>query len=168
MSGLSEFTHLLIEFTRTHKCSLNWHETVVEWIARELEGQAMTDRDDTEPEIIHAPFSAEQVAGLNAFQSSGTAHPFTCGGGHGETQDDRVLVAGTDGWTCRGCGYTQEWALAAMADGSFLHAHDEEMTLCDICAREIPMGDTDQCDKCGIVSCCGHLEGGLCPECVLR
>ena len=43
---------------------------------------------------------------------------------------------------------------------------DDDMTLCDLCGREIPEGDASECEGCGVVACCEHLEGGLCPECL--
>jgi len=65
-------------------------------------------------ESINAPFTDEQVAALNDFQKSGLFHPFTCGGEHKRHVD---LVATNDGWVCPdGCGYTQDWAHAMMAD----------------------------------------------------
>jgi hypothetical protein len=56
-----------------------------------------------------APWTEKEVTALNAFQSCGRIHPFTCGGDHG-SQTDRVLVATPSGWVCRGCDYTQDWA----------------------------------------------------------
>lgn len=50
------------------------------------------------------PWSVEQVAALNRYQSAGWMHPFTCPSGHG------ALLATSTGWTCSGCDYTQQWA----------------------------------------------------------
>ena len=69
---------------------------------------------------ITAPFTPEQVKGLNEFQHS-WMHPFTCGGEYchrGEREDDGILIARETGWVCP-CGkYTQDWAHAFMADGA--------------------------------------------------
>jgi hypothetical protein len=63
-------------------------------------------------EMIHAPFTDEQVQRLNEFQQRGDVHPFTCGNTHDEPS---VLIALNDGWHCWTCGYTQTWAHAFMA-----------------------------------------------------
>ena len=58
-----------------------------------------------------APFTPEQVANLNAYQSRGDMHPFTCG-------KCRANLRATEaGWVCDapGCDYTQDWAFAWMA-----------------------------------------------------
>ena len=59
---------------------------------------------------IVAPFTPEQVAGLNNYQNRGELHPFTCRCG-------RNLLATVTGWVCDGpgCDYTQNWAWAWMA-----------------------------------------------------
>lgn len=57
--------------------------------------------------IIFAPWTKEQVDGLNRYQKSGLFHPFTCANDHG---GDRVLVATEKGWVCERCAYTQNWA----------------------------------------------------------
>lgn len=62
-------------------------------------------------EKIYPPWTAEQVAGLNAFQHQGGMHPFTCG----NDSRHRVLVATHDGWECLDCDYRQTWAHAFMA-----------------------------------------------------
>ncbi len=63
---------------------------------------------------IHAPFTEEQVEGLNRWQRSTTVHPFTCAHREGHPMDPEgdygVLVAKPEGWTCRHCDYTQDWA----------------------------------------------------------
>lgn len=84
---------------------------------------------------INAPFSAEQVDGLNAYQVGVQTvlcgHPFTCANRseqvgeangdevpapHGVQGGDRgVLVATVAGWVCPHCSYTQNWAYASMA-----------------------------------------------------
>jgi hypothetical protein len=78
----------------------------------------MTTEPTPEP-VLTAPFTSEQVDALNAFQKSGRMHPFTCGGEH--VSGGPYLVARRDGWHCsdpyaEGCGYTQNWAHAFMAD----------------------------------------------------
>ncbi|MCI3277594.1 hypothetical protein [Streptomyces cylindrosporus] len=70
-------------------------------------------------DTIRAPWTSEQVDALNAFQERGGMHPFTCGGEH--TPGSPVLVAREDGWHCsdpydEGCGFTQDWAHAFMAN----------------------------------------------------
>lgn len=71
-------------------------------------------------ERIHAPFTTEQVIRLNAWQTDGRVHPFTC-----EMHSDTPLVATAEGWRCPHaggyapidvhCDYTQDWAHAFMA-----------------------------------------------------
>ena len=56
---------------------------------------------------IRAPFTDEQVAALNRYQTETTFHEFTCGNEH---TGERTLVAATDGWICPSCAYTQKWA----------------------------------------------------------
>jgi hypothetical protein len=71
------------------------------------------------PDLIHAPWSAEQVTALNAFQHHGRMHPFTCGATHASGQSP-VLVATNSGWVCPDpqCVYRQDWAHAFMAQGA--------------------------------------------------
>lgn len=64
-------------------------------------------------ELVHAPWSADQVASLNAYQSSGVFHPYTCGK---RCNGEGVLTATPGGWACPACGYRQGWVLAWMAD----------------------------------------------------
>ncbi|MFE0353631.1 hypothetical protein ACFW2I_09065 [Streptomyces nigra] len=68
-------------------------------------------------DLIHAPWSAEQVTALNAFQHYGRMHPFTCGAEHASGQSP-VLVATNGGWVCPDpqCVYRQDWAHAFMAE----------------------------------------------------
>jgi hypothetical protein len=70
--------------------------------------------------MVLAPWSADQVDSLNGFQRSGAFHPFTCPREHEREDDDRLLALAA-GWKCcqEGCGYTQEWAHAFMADWSW-------------------------------------------------
>lgn len=77
------------------------------------------------PDMIHAPFTPEQVQRLNESQTQTGPdmpfHPFTCGyrdeSAHGqEGGDTGVLIATEDGWVCPSCDYTQDWAHAFMAE----------------------------------------------------
>ncbi len=71
---------------------------------------------------VTAPFTADQVASLNAYQGSGVFHEFTCGNDScpGVGGEKARLVAYADGWHCEaGCGYGQDWAHAIMADWSW-------------------------------------------------
>lgn len=66
-------------------------------------------------DVVLAPWTAEQVQALNAFQRSRVMlHPFTCGGDHC-VGEERVLVATPGGWVCPSCTYRQDWAHAFMA-----------------------------------------------------
>jgi hypothetical protein len=60
------------------------------------------------PTNLPAPWTPEQVAALNLFQTESGMHPFTCPGG-------RLLTATPDGWQCSHCPYTQQWAIPFMA-----------------------------------------------------
>lgn len=75
---------------------------------------------------ITSPWSAEQVADLNAYQRSGRFRPFTCGedrsddthrtyAAENDDPDLGLLVAHADGWRCPACSYRQAWAWAGMA-----------------------------------------------------
>lgn len=76
------------------------------------------------PKIIHAPFTVEQVATLNEFQSLGNFHPYTCGSGHrtdaAHLDGEGVLQATETGWECPYCDYKQGWAMSFMADPAAL------------------------------------------------
>ncbi len=61
-------------------------------------------------EKIYPPWDERTVSRLNAFQSHGGLHPFTC------PRTGSTLIATTDGWTCSTCSYNQTWAHAFMAD----------------------------------------------------
>lgn len=75
-------------------------------------------------ETLFAPWTDEQVEALNEYQQVAPMHPFTCArrdrghGDHGE-RDVGILVATNDGWICRDCDYTQNWAHPFMADTSW-------------------------------------------------
>lgn len=86
---------------------------------------------------LFPPWTDEQVQSLNAYQRAGFMHPFTCpnrsdGQHRNDGSDLGTLVAGTDGWWCRDCEYTQRWAHAFMADPrsslppSWLHANGDD------------------------------------------
>jgi hypothetical protein len=70
---------------------------------------------------ITAPFTPEQVEGLNAWQRCEWVHPFTCGNDRGSAKhrayaaankehDFGILRARREGWYCPVCGYAQDWA----------------------------------------------------------
>lgn len=61
-----------------------------------------------------APWTADQVVALEAWQACGWVHPYTCGNDH---DGDRRLVATADGWRCLICDYTQDWCWVGMLNG---------------------------------------------------
>jgi hypothetical protein len=63
-----------------------------------------------------APFTAEEVAALAAWQACGWVHPFTCAQSHGDPS--RPLTPRRDGWVCLICGYTQNWCHDFMLNGA--------------------------------------------------
>ncbi|MFE7535235.1 hypothetical protein ACFU67_13295 [Streptomyces rhizosphaericola] len=67
-------------------------------------------------DTITAPWSSEQVAALEQFQTASGMHPFTCGADQ-HSQPPR-LVPSHSGWYCPdpACDYRQDWAHAFMAD----------------------------------------------------
>jgi hypothetical protein len=66
-------------------------------------------------EQITAPFTPNQVVALNAWQSAGYVHPFTCGNRtDGAHLLDGVLIATVRGWICLFCDYEQDWAHQVM------------------------------------------------------
>lgn len=75
------------------------------------------------PNHIYAPFTPTQVVALNAFQDDPHTHGFTCGNAACGTDMcccEGLLIATTAGWHCpHQCGYTQNWAHAWMADGTW-------------------------------------------------
>lgn len=73
---------------------------------------------------LRAPFDADQVRWLNAYQRGGAFHPFTCPERH--IGKERVLVAHTEGWFCPSCTYTQDWAHTFMADPRWLRRVGEQ------------------------------------------
>ena len=70
------------------------------------------------PATVTAPWTEEQVKNLNDFQMNSCCHPFTCGDDDCRKDDRSPLTATVNGWT-HPCGYTQDWAHAGMADGSW-------------------------------------------------
>lgn len=89
-------------------------------------------RDDaavSEPpdRMTRAPFDAEQIASINAYQQCATFHPFTCGRllPDGSGCCDGLLVATETGMVCEklDCPYVQDWVHPFMAnDGWREHA----------------------------------------------
>lgn len=80
--------------------------------------------------LVYAPFTAEQVANLNEFQTAGFVHPFTCGGNRTDEHHkdgQGVLVATEAGWHCPYCPYTQQIAHDFMADGSMVKSLREQI-----------------------------------------
>lgn len=67
-------------------------------------------------DLIRAPWTSEQVAALEQFQTVSNMHPFTCGADH-HTLAPR-LIPSHSGWYCPDpdCDYQQDWAHAFMAD----------------------------------------------------
>lgn len=66
-----------------------------------------------------APWTAETVMALFAYQRDTMNHAFTCGdrADHPLFDGDQgVLVPTVGGWICPFCSYTQNWAYASMAE----------------------------------------------------
>ena len=83
--------------------------------------------------IIHAPFSADQVESLNAFQESEYVHPYTCrspacpAASWADEDDWLPMAADTDGLHCiDGCRRVQTWAHAWTADWSWQRREGRE------------------------------------------
>lgn len=64
-----------------------------------------------------APWTAEEAAALNEFQTLANVHPFTCP--HNHVGKSRVLIATEDGWHCPSCDYKQDWAHTIMIQIGF-------------------------------------------------
>lgn len=68
----------------------------------------------------HPPWSDQDVESLNAFQTEGRMHPFTCPNRSDPSHpresngDYGVLRATKEGWICPYCDYTQKWAHSFM------------------------------------------------------
>lgn len=75
-----------------------------------------------ESKQIFAPFTDEQVKGLNEYQHSGAFHEFNCGNENHPKGEDKILIATNEGWICPNCGYKQKWAWEAMANGGMKNA----------------------------------------------
>jgi hypothetical protein len=72
------------------------------------------------PGAVETPWTPEQVESLNAFQSAGTMHPFTCGDSDCRAATGgEAMLATPSGWACRRCTYRQYWAHACMTDWSW-------------------------------------------------
>ncbi|WP_329217380.1 hypothetical protein [Streptomyces microflavus] len=67
-------------------------------------------------DTITAPWTSEQVAALEAFQTASGMRPFTCGADQHSLPPR--LVPSHSGWYCPdpACDYRQDWAHAFMAD----------------------------------------------------
>lgn len=75
-----------------------------------------------ESKQIFAPFTDEQVEGLNKYQHSGAFHEFNCGGKNHPKDSDKILIATNEGWICPNCNYTQKWAWEGMANGGMVNS----------------------------------------------
>jgi len=74
----------------------------------------MSEDPKTAPELVWAPWTAEQVERLRRYQELGVFHPFTCPCGCGG-----VLVPRADGWLCPETRrVVQDWCHAFMCDGA--------------------------------------------------
>lgn len=74
--------------------------------------------------MIRAPWTHDQIASLNAYQSAHVMHPFTCAKRGDDDHrfllgDYGVLLATADGWICIDCDYRQDWAHTFMTDWSW-------------------------------------------------
>lgn len=65
-------------------------------------------------ETVRAPWTEEQIERLAAWQLNPAVHPYTCGNRDDHPMDPEgdygVLVPTENGWVCRHCDYTQDWA----------------------------------------------------------
>lgn len=88
---------------------------------------------------VAPPWSPDQVASLNAFQTSGLLHPFTCPRWH---PDAVALVATEYGWTCpvKPCQYAQNWAHGYMADWTWKTVHGDVLAALAEWENERPPG----------------------------
>lgn len=74
-------------------------------------------------DIIHTPFSNEQVENINNYQTKGSYHPFTCCGDNGcdrnKQENHGILIAKNEGLICP-CGkYKQDWVHSFMSKNNF-------------------------------------------------
>lgn len=73
------------------------------------------------PDLLFAPWSAEQVRALNAYQDSGVFHPFT-------SENGKQLIATQQGWVEEEGGpVVQTWAHPFMADADAISSHVQLM-----------------------------------------
>lgn len=80
---------------------------------------ALPEESAAPPLRTEPPWTEDQVASLNLFQSEGRFHPFT--GKRKENGEETVLIATKDGWVEElGGPVVQTWAHAFMADGSWM------------------------------------------------
>ena len=63
---------------------------------------------------IKAPWTPKQVMTLNWNQAMGSTHPYTCAN-RDDHKTEGILIATSNGWICRECGYTQDWCMYNMA-----------------------------------------------------
>jgi hypothetical protein len=63
-------------------------------------------------DITPSPWSDEEVKSLNECQQFGYCHSFTCGG----ENCNNNLIATNNGWMCKNCDYTQNWAYKWMTN----------------------------------------------------
>lgn len=77
---------------------------------------------------LYKPWTAAQVAALNAWQACDWVQPFFCASQDSDQtheryrrqhqgRDERTLVATETGWRCPTCGYRQNWAPDYMFGG---------------------------------------------------
>lgn len=59
-----------------------------------------------------APWTEEQIKNLQKRQNNMLMHPYTCG-----NCSDTPLIPTKDGWICKKCDYTQNWAHKSDVDG---------------------------------------------------
>lgn len=57
---------------------------------------------------IEAPWTKQQVEGLQRYQENDFYHEYTCGG----EDCGSTLVPTINGWVCQFCNYKQDWAHA--------------------------------------------------------
>lgn len=95
---LPHYAHVLLEIFKRMPEAID--------IAEELTNNHTSDMRTK----IHAPFTADQIATLQARQSDETSHPYTCPGDWSECADNRSLTVTAAGMVCP-CGhFTQTWA----------------------------------------------------------
>ncbi|MER5875504.1 hypothetical protein ABT119_06185 [Streptomyces sp. NPDC001910] len=106
-------------------------------------------------DLIRAPWTSEQVAALNRFQTEGGMHPFTCAYEH-PAHPKPVLRAAKIGWRCNviGCDYEQDWAHAFMADPSRWPRPFAELRAAAVPACIHPEGYDGECPCPPNCGCC--------------